>query len=110
MYDLAALEAALAGTIKITSTSYPALNGSYSVGPQAQSNLAAVELYAVANGTFPGGATSYPWLDASGQPHVFPSVTEFKAFASAVANYVAAVTMVEDTGTGTLPAATASIP
>jgi hypothetical protein len=102
--------AALYAGITITSTGTPALNGVYSCDKQAQSNIQAVQIYIQANGKFPGSSGTYPWLDKSGAPHVFPSVAEFTAFATAIADYVADCQMIVYTGAGTLPAPTATIP
>lgn len=103
-------EALIGGGITITSTGTPSLNGVYAANPAAQGNLLAVQTYILTNAKFPGSSGTYPWLDASGAAHIFPSVAEFEAFATAVANFVADCTMIILTGTGTLPVATATIP
>ncbi len=102
-------QAALAAGLTVTSTGTPALDGLYSVDAAAQQNIQAVQIYIQANGKFPGSTGTYAWLDKSGAAHVFPSVTEFTAFATAVADYVADLQMIIYTGTGTLPAATKAI-
>ena len=89
----AAGQATLAAGLTIKSTAYPALDGTYSVTPAATGNISSVELYIEVHQTFPGGATTMPWLDAAGAPHVFPSVAEFQAFATAAADFVAAVSL-----------------
>ena len=69
-----------------------------------------MQIYIQANGKFPGSTGTYAWLDKSGAAHVFPSVTEFTAFATAIADFVADIQMTIYTGSGTIPAATATIP
>lgn len=103
-------EALIAGGITITSTGTPALNGVYSCNAQAQANLQAVQIYIQANGKFPGSAGTYPWLDMAGTPHIYPSITEFTALASRIADFVADCTLIILTGEGTLPPNTATIP
>ncbi len=89
----ATAQATLAAGLTVKSTAYPALDGTYSVTPAATGNISSVMLYIQVHGTFPGGASTMPWLDAGGTPHVFPSVAEFQAFATAAADFVAAVTL-----------------
>jgi predicted NUDIX family NTP pyrophosphohydrolase len=61
------------------------------------------------NGTFADGGATVAWPDMSGTVHMFPSVAEFKAFAAAVASFVAAVAKVQNGTLTTLPPATATI-
>lgn len=103
-------QAALSGGITITSTGTSSLDGIYSVDATAQSNLQAVQTYILTNGKFPGSSGTYPWLDMAGAAHTFPSTTEFEAFATAIADYVADLTLIALTGTGTIPTPTATIP
>jgi hypothetical protein len=106
-----AQQAALALTtgLLISSGSIPTLNGTYAVDPIAQGRIASVSTYILVNSRFPGGVMSYPWIDLANQPHVFPDTTAFQSFATAIADYVAALDLIIVTGTGTLPAATATI-
>ena len=101
---------ALNAGIAITSTSTPSLDGTYSLSDDAQSNINGIETYILANGNFPGNASTYAYLDQSGAPHVFSSTQEFKAFANAVANLVSALKTVELTNSGTLPSNAATLP
>jgi hypothetical protein len=97
-------QAALDAGLTITSTSTPSLNGTYNVNQTAQENIDSTELYVDTNGEFPEGATEMPWeLFGGAGAVVFPSTAEFKAFATAVADYVAALQMVIDSNSGTLP-------
>jgi hypothetical protein len=102
--------AAMLQGLAITSTGTPALNGTYGVDPMSQGRVASISTYILVNGNFPGAMATYPFIDMSGAPHVFPTTASFQAFATACANYVAAVDFVAATGTGTLPVATATIP
>ncbi len=102
--------ALIAGGITITSTGTPALDGVYACNAAAQQNLQAVQTYILTNAKFPGSAGTYPWLDAAGEAHIFPTPVEFEAFSTAVANFVADCTLIMLTGTGPLPPATATIP
>jgi hypothetical protein len=99
-------ETTLLAGLNITSTSTPAINGLYSLTPTSQNNINATITYILLNGTFPGGGSTMAWADASGNPHVFPSIAEFKAFATAVANFVSTVSIYGDTGgaQGSIPA------
>ncbi len=69
----------------------------------------ATSQYIAINGTFYGGATSYPWLDSFGMPHVFPNVAEFQAFASAIATWVSQVDTVIAMNAGAVPRSSATI-
>ena len=89
----ATAQATLAAGLTVKSTAYPALDGTYSVTPAATGNISSVMLYIQVHQTFPGGASTMPWLDAAGTPHVFPSTTEFEAFATDAADFVAAVSL-----------------
>ena len=88
----AAAQAVLNNGIVITSTSTPAVNGTYSLSQETQDLVVAVATEInTSGGSFPGGVSSVPWADASGTEHVFPNVTVFKEFALAIAAYVGAV-------------------
>jgi hypothetical protein len=77
--------------VQIASASTPAINGIYAIDPASQQRIAAVSLYIQVNGKFPAAQMVLPWPDAAGEPHAFPSVTLFQAFATALADFVAAV-------------------
>lgn len=80
----------LAGTVSITSTSTPALNGSYAITQADQVHISAEVQSIMLNGTFADGTGTCAWSDASGAIHTFPSIAEFKAFATAIGSFVAA--------------------
>ena len=105
----AAGQAVLAQGIAITSTSTPALNGTYALTSGAQSAIMAIMLSIIALGTFPNGALTYTYMDASGTPHIFPSITEFKAFAAAFAAYYGEVVQYIDSAgaAGSIPSSNA---
>ena len=102
---VAAATAAIAKGLTISSTSTPTLNGTYSLTPNSQSNINAVVTYIILNNTFPGGQSAMPWVDQNGSAHVFTSLSVFKAFSTAIADYVAAVSLYADSGgtQGSLP-------
>lgn len=102
-------QAALAAGVQITCTSTPALNGTYSITPSAQSKIQAVSLFILVNSKFPGGGSTMAWADVAGAAHVFPSTAEFQAFATAVADYVAALDAAILGQTTTLPPSTVTI-
>lgn len=108
---LRAQEAISAGIV-IASTSTSSLNGTYGLDQISQSNVNATVTYILLNGTFPGGGATMPWVDQNGGVHIWPNVTEFKAFATEFANYVAAVALysVSNGASGSLPPNTVTIP
>ena len=60
------------------------------------------------NGVFADGTSSVIWLDTSNASHTF-NVVEFKAFASAIASYVAALLKVIQGTLTTLPSSSVTI-
>lgn len=101
--------AALGQGLTVTSTGTPALDATYAVDAAAQAKMTATELYILKNGTFPGGSTTIAWPDIAGTLHTFPSTAVYAAWATAIADYVAALDLVIATDTGTLPAAAKTI-
>jgi len=89
----AAGQATLAAGLQVTSAGTPALDGTYATDAAAMANISGVMLYTLAHNTFPGGASTMAWFDKAGTPHTFPSVAEFQAFATKVADFVAAVSL-----------------
>jgi hypothetical protein len=107
-------QALLAGSLTIASTSTPALNGSYAIDPATQVHMQAEMLCVTVNGAFADGTSSLAWPDAGGTArhgtaHVFSSAAEFKAFALAVAAFVAGCFKVIDGTSTTLPSASVTI-
>lgn len=98
-------EAAMAAGIIITSTGTPSIDGTYSIGPASQANVNATVTYILLNNAFPRGQQTLPWATVDGTVHLFPSVAVFKAFATAFADFVAAVAVYADSnGTvGSIP-------
>lgn len=105
------VSSALAAGLTITSTSTPAINGTYAVDQAAQSRINAIETAILKNGAFPGSNGSqmaYP--DITGKLNVFPSTALFSEFATAVADYVADLDLYAAGATGaTLPSASVTI-
>lgn len=101
--------AALFAGVAVTSAGTPALNGTYSMDPEAQGRMAGVSTYILVNGRFPGGVSSYSWTDSSGAPHVLPSTAVAQAFFSAIADRASVLEQIIANGTGTLPTAGVSI-
>lgn len=103
---------ALSSGLTVTSTSTPALNGAYGLDQTNQNNVSATVTYILLNGTFPGGVSTMPWVDQNGGAHVWPSVTEFKAFATAYANYVSAIALyaASNGASGSIPSNQVTIP
>jgi hypothetical protein len=111
--DMAEIQAEIAidRGVAITSASTPSLNDTYAIGPSSQAAMNAVTTYILLNAKFPGSSTTQAWSDATGTVHVFPSTTVFEAFATAVADYVAAVAVYGDSrgSIGSLPSPSISI-
>lgn len=105
---VAAATAALAGTVTLTSTGTAALDGDYPIGSMMQQQIVAEVTSIVLNGTFCDGGTTTLWPDVSGAGHSF-DVAHFKAFATAVAAYVAACTKCANGQASSLPSATLTI-
>lgn len=100
---------ALSAGLIITSTSTPAISGTYPLDTLTQAKIDAIITFILANGTFPEGSATFEWPDTVGALHVFPSIAEFKLWATAIANYV---NLLDLYGLGigtTLPAATVTI-
>jgi hypothetical protein len=105
--------AALANGLAVTSASHgSALNGTYALDQTSQNSVNATITYILLNGTFPGGGTAMPWIDKSGAAHTWPSIEEFKAFATAYTNYVTAVSLyaASNGAAGSLPSNRITIP
>ncbi len=88
--------------VAITSTSTPALSGSYGITMQDQAHIGAEVQSLMLNGTFADGSSTVAWPDASGAVHTF-SMAEFKAFATAIGAFVAACYKVLNGSSTTLP-------
>jgi hypothetical protein len=104
----------LAAGLAITSTAYPALDGTYATDPASQQQVQATALYIAVNGRFPAALSALPWPDVSGAQHTFPTTAEFQAFASALGDYVTRLSLqsqAEAAGQSPVwPASSAAIP
>ena len=90
--------------LQVTSTSTPSINGTYAYDEVTQARINAVSTYIVVNNKFPAGQTQLPWPDAGGTLHLFTTPALFQSFASAVADFVAALDL------GGNPPTTVTIP
>jgi hypothetical protein len=82
--------AAIAAGIVVTSNATPDLDGTYPVDPATQVKLNSAITYLMMNNAFPpASATTLPWYDSAGNLHTFTSLATFKAFATALADFVA---------------------
>jgi len=72
--------------VQVNSVSMPALNGPYSITPQAIKAYSAVASQVQASSAFPNGATAFVLNDANAIPHSF-TTSAFMAFYNAVTYY-----------------------
>jgi hypothetical protein len=82
--------AAISSGIVLTSTSTPALNGTYGVATTDQANISSEALFISTFQEFSTDTDTMGWADSSGAIHTFPNTTLFMAFAKASAQYVSA--------------------
>lgn len=105
------VQALIGAGLTINSTSTPAINGLYAIDKSAQFDIDSVTSYVTVNNAFPGHTPAYPWRDLNGQFHTFPSVALFKLWATAIADYVAQLTLYAAGSAGVaLPAPVVTIP
>lgn len=96
------------GTVILTSTGTPALNGTYSIAPVARGNITAIQLSIISGTGLPGGSGTFPYLDISNTDHFF-SAAQFTAFATAVINYVFSLIRCANGKLGSLPSSALTI-
>ena len=82
--------AAIAAGLTVTSTGTPSLNGTYACDSNTTADINAEITSIMLNATFADGTTSLAWPDTSLALHTF-NVTQFKAFATALAAFVSGV-------------------
>lgn len=82
-----AVNVLLVSGINITSTSTPSLNGIYALDTNSVNNLNGLFLTVRVGDGFPEGASTFEYVDISGNPHSFDE-THFLAFCVAVRNYL----------------------
>lgn len=103
----------LASGLAITSTSTPALDGTYRVAsgvPFGREDIANEAQFISTFSEFTNGSASIEWPLIDGTTFVtFPSTTEFLAFAKAAAQFFAACRAIQLTNSGTLPSASVTI-
>ncbi len=102
--------AAMAAGLAITSTSTPALSGTYGVDAATTDHIQSEMLCVLVAGTFADGTAELAWPDLAGVIRTFPSIGAFRAFALAVSGYVAALYKVQNGTLTALPDATATMP
>ncbi len=95
--------------LTVLSTGTPAINGTYGVGATSLTRINAVSTYIMVNAKFPIGLSEFPMLDTDGMTHLFPNISLFQAWATAIADYVATLDMILLTGTGSIPPSTVTI-
>jgi hypothetical protein len=79
---------AIAAGLVVTCSATLALNGTYGISETDAANISAEAQFIALYSEFTNSATTFPWADASGQPHTFPDTATFMAFAKAAAQYV----------------------
>lgn len=99
--------AAQSNGLAITATT-TALNGTYDVSQTSRINIMAQEISVSVTGTFTNGQSTINWPDMNGSLHSF-TVAQFKAFATAVGFYYTELFFIQQSNSGSLPAATATI-
>lgn len=80
-------------SVAVTSTLFPALNGTYPIDSGSLQNIQFLASYVAINGSFPAGQSSQIWLDSSQQRHTFTTTAEWQAFAKAMADAYALVNL-----------------
>lgn len=94
----------LSGSVTLAATKFP-------IDPVSHVKLGAVVTTLTATGAFPGGATSWPMKDCAGVWHTF-GIAPYKAVASAIAAYIAALYLIMDgnpLGAVAIPAPSATL-
>lgn len=104
--------AAMAAGLVVTSTSTPALNGTYGLDSNSQQNVIGTVTAILLTGNFPNGQTTMPWVDQNNVAHMWPSTTEFKAFATAFSTFVSNVALyaASNGAAGSIPSNEVTIP
>src|SRR6185437_8581075 len=83
----------LQGSINITCTSIPELNGSYVIDDTSRSTITSIAAAINANLGLPGGGSTFEYADANGNAHSWPG-PQFIALAKAIMNYIYQVNLV----------------
>ncbi len=99
---------ALTKGLTVTATITPALSGTYDVSDRSRVNMMAQEISVAQTGNFSNQQSTINWPDMSGAMHTF-NVAQFKALVVAVGVYYTALFFVEQSNTGPLPSASATI-
>ena len=84
----AGLTITISGTMTLAATLFP-------TDPTTTAKIIAVVTAINTDGTFPGGATTFPMKDSAGTWHIF-TASQYKSVASALAAYVATLNLIID--------------
>lgn len=107
----AAYDAFIAGGLAITSTSTPAINGTYALDPGSQQTVTTEAAYINAFSEFTTGAASnFPWRLPNGSAIVFPTTASFMAVTKAIAQSVTAANLALQSESTTMPPSSVTIP
>lgn len=105
--------AALSAGLAVSSTSTPALNGTYIVAPGVpfgQGDLATEAQFVSTFGEFTNGTTTIEWPLLTEGAVTFPNTAAFLSVAKVIAQYVATLKAIIASNAGILPAPAATIP
>jgi hypothetical protein len=95
--------------VTVTSTSNPALDGSYPLDPTTQQQITSIASAINAGMGLPGGQTTFNWPDASNNSHAWDA-TSFIAYAKGLLDFLYSCSQVAQGRATTLPAQTITIP
>jgi hypothetical protein len=103
----------IAAGLTITSTSTPAINGTYTVAsgvPFGREDIGTEAQFVSAFSEFTNGGTTLEWPLMDGKFITFPTTAAFMNFAKAAGQFYAAAKAAAALGSGTLPSASVTIP
>lgn len=95
--------------LSISSTTTPALNGTYPASATAQAQINAEVTSILLNGTFADGTSTIEWLDVTGTAHSF-TVAQFKTLATAIGVFVSGCFKCINGQSTTIPSSIRNIP
>lgn len=95
--------------VTVTSTSTPALSGTYPADPSTISHIQSEMISIIVNGTFADGTATVAFPDITGGSHVF-TLGEFKSFATAIGAFFAAAIKFANGTAPALPSSSVTIP
>jgi hypothetical protein len=98
-------QAALNQPVTVQCTSIPALDANYSISDEARTRINSTLSVYNSTGAMPGGGDTIVWADVNGATYTWPSA-QYIDFATQVASYVHDLSLIVQTGSGTLPSST----